>query len=197
MHYIAFDGCIGAGKTTFAHVIAAKLALPLVVENVDRHPFINEEYEYVGDSALQTELVFILMHYHETLRMERCDARVVSDFVITKAELYSSLTLSGEELALHRHVYQFLRDRLSGPALTVYIEAEDELLLRRIRARGREWETGSDQFITSLNQRYRERYGTRPDSRSIKVRAEEFDVVNDADAEDRLVAVVAAALQEK
>ncbi len=42
IHYLAVEGCIGAGKTSFCNILAAKLDARLIKEDVAENPFIDE-----------------------------------------------------------------------------------------------------------------------------------------------------------
>jgi len=62
---------------------------------------------------------------------------VVSDYLFAKDRLFASLNLSDDEMALYDRVYHMLKPRTVTPDLVVYLQARTDVLLERIRKRGR------------------------------------------------------------
>ena len=65
--HIAVEGCIAAGKTTLARLLAEKRHSELLLEHFVKNPFLPLFYDDVAKYALETELAFLLVHYHELL----------------------------------------------------------------------------------------------------------------------------------
>ena len=62
---------------------------------------------------------------------------VVSDYLFAKDRLFATLNLSDDEMALYDRIYQMLKPRTVTPDLVVYLQARTDVLLERIRKRGR------------------------------------------------------------
>ena len=64
-HYIAFEGVIGAGKTTFAKEIASKLQTRLLLEQFEDNPFLESFYLDKDKFSFPAELSFLASRYHQ------------------------------------------------------------------------------------------------------------------------------------
>src|SRR5438046_474525 len=76
---IAIEGAIGSGKTSTALLVAQRLDCGAVLEQTDTHPFLADFYSDIETFKLETELGFLLLHYHQ-LHVLRPDQPVVTDF---------------------------------------------------------------------------------------------------------------------
>lgn len=139
--FIAVEGGIGAGKTTTARMLAERLGCELILENTDVHPFLHAFYENPARFALETELGFVLLHYHQLHRVTE-SSLVVTDFSPVKDLAFARMNLRVEDATLFGHVYERLIGRLPQPALAVFLDLDVDELLARIRRRGRPYELG-------------------------------------------------------
>jgi deoxyadenosine/deoxycytidine kinase len=57
--HIAVEGPIGAGKTTLAHLLAARIGAELMLEQPAENPFLDRFYDDMPGYAFQTQLFFL------------------------------------------------------------------------------------------------------------------------------------------
>lgn len=139
---IAIEGLPGAGKTTSARALARKLGIPALIETTADHPFLESVYDDADRHDLETELAFLLLHFHGYRTRARQHGIVISDFSPAKDHLFARDMLTAQDLEVFETVYaQLYRDE-SLPALALYLDVPPEECLRRIRGRGREFEAG-------------------------------------------------------
>src|ERR1700719_2124486 len=62
---ISIEGCIGSGKSTTARLVAERLRYSVLLEETANHPFLADFYSQPAFFALETELAFVLLHYHQ------------------------------------------------------------------------------------------------------------------------------------
>jgi deoxyadenosine/deoxycytidine kinase len=136
---IAVEGNIGAGKTTTAQLVAQELRVDAVLEQTQAHPFLSAFYEAPGRFAVETELGFVLLHYHQ-LHPITPGRLVVTDFAAAKDIAFARMNLTGDQLALFDHVYDHLSGKLPQPVLAIFLDLDLDDLLERIRLRGRVYE---------------------------------------------------------
>ncbi|WP_457633542.1 deoxynucleoside kinase [Oceanithermus desulfurans] len=166
--YIAIEGPIGVGKTTLTRHLAQALEGEALFEVVEENPFLPLFYEDPEHYAFKVQVFFLLSRYKqlEHLAQPRLFERaVVADYLFDKDFIFASLNLAGHEWQLYQELYQSLSPRIPTPDLTIYLRAPLEVLLERIRRRGRSFERGIDpgylQRLTAAYDRHFARYRGR------------------------------------
>src|ERR1700683_3045469 len=151
---IAIEGCIGSGKTTTAKLLASLFKVEYLEERSSSHPFLEAFYTDVEKYALETELAFALIHYHQLVHLD-ASLRCVRDFTIEKDMIFAEMNLKGSDLDLFKNQYAYLRDRLRYPTLTIILDVPLELLVHRIKLRGRSYEKDiPPEYLANLSKRY-------------------------------------------
>jgi deoxyguanosine kinase len=80
---------------------------------------------------------------------------LVSDFLLDKDPLFARLTLGDDELNLYRKVYERLDTQVRQPDLVIYLQAQPDTLIERIRKRGVAVESGiSAEYMSRLCETY-------------------------------------------
>lgn len=147
LHYVAVDGPIGVGKTTFCRILADRLAGHLVLEEADKNPFLKDFYRDRKRYALQTQFFFLLSRYQqqrELIEFDLFKKRIVADYTFEKDFMFASLNLTEEELALYKQVSELFKKTLPRPDLVVFLTASPEVLLQRIQRRNINYERNFD-----------------------------------------------------
>ncbi|RBA25271.1 deoxynucleoside kinase [Herminiimonas fonticola] len=156
--YVVVEGAIGAGKTTLASKLAAQLGAQTLLELPEENPFLEKFYRDASRYALPTQMFFLFQRMnqlHELAQPDLFDARIVSDFLLDKDPIFARLTLGDDELALYQQLYDHLRPQAPLPDLVIYLQAEPETLIDRIRKRGVSMEAGiSEPYMHRLCESY-------------------------------------------
>jgi len=150
---ISIEGSIGSGKSTTAKRLAERLGWSVVLEETTKHPFLADFYTDPARYAIETELGFVLLHYHQIKVLLPGDA--VADFAAAKDLVFARMNLVGQDLELFEHVYAKLRVAAMKPELAVYIDVPLQTLQGRISTRGRPYELGiTTEYLTRLRSYY-------------------------------------------
>ena len=158
LRYIVVEGPIGVGKTSLARRLAARLSADMLLEQPAENPFLERFYRDMPRYALPTQLFFLFQRLRQIEPLAQTDlfARAtVSDFLLDKDPLFARLTLSGDELALYRRIFDALRPQAPAPDLVIYLQAQTGTLIERVRRRGLAFERaiGAD-YLAQLAESY-------------------------------------------
>lgn len=192
--YIAIEGPIGVGKTSLTHMLAKRLRARTILEEFDNNPFLREFYRDPKRVAFQTQIYFLLARYkqQEALRQQDLFSRaVVSDYLFAKDRIFAYLNLPEAELQLYERIYDLLRPRLVSPDLVIYLQARPEVLMKRLRNRGRDYEVTIEiQYLEDLMRSYNNFFFHYDESPLLVVETSEIDFVHSTkDFEELLGAV--------
>jgi len=156
--YIVVEGPIGAGKTSLARRLSARLAADLLLEQPEDNPFLPRFYQDMPRYALQTQLFFLFQRARQIEPLAQPDMfgrPTVADFLLDKDPLFARITLSGDELALYRRIYEALRPQSPTPDLVVYLQAAPEVLIERVKRRAAPYERGiGEDYLAVLAESY-------------------------------------------
>jgi len=182
VRYIAIEGPIGVGKTALAELLAKRLGARLVKEVVEENPFLERFYSDVRSYAFQTQ-VFFLLARHKQLRelkqAELFEQTVVSDYLFDRDRIFAGLNLTEHEFALYERIYEFVKEETPRPDTVVYLQARPEVLLARIRRRGRHFEEAIDPgYIESLANLYNAFFMHYEDAPLLIVNTDQLDFVS-------------------
>lgn len=156
--YIVVEGPIGAGKTSLAKRLAARLGTDLLLEQPGANPFLARFYQDMPRYALPTQLFFLFQRAKQIEPLAQPDMfsrATVSDFLLDKDPLFARITLTGDELALYDRIYEALRPHAPTPDLVVYLQAQPDTLIERVRRRAEQFERGiSEEYLALLAEGY-------------------------------------------
>lgn len=158
MSYVAIEGCIGVGKTTLTHALANRLNARTVLEEFEDNPFLADFYKDKETHAFKTQLFFLLSRFKQQDAIAQSDLferSVVADYLFSKDRIFAELTLEGSEMQLYDQVFSALHERTTHPDLVIFLRAPLDLILDRIRRRGRDYEQDMDPvYLESLVDAY-------------------------------------------
>jgi deoxyadenosine/deoxycytidine kinase len=189
--YIVIEGPIGVGKTSLAQLLAKELNACLFLERVEDNPFLARFYQDRHQFAFQTQIFFLLSRYRQLERLKQQDlfsTITLSDYFMPKDRIFAALNLEPDELALYEQIYTLLNPRIPKPDLVIYLQAETDVLMQRIKQRGRDYENGMEwNYLAALNQAYNDFFFYYNDTPLLVVQTSEIDFVKSrADLEDLL-----------
>jgi deoxyguanosine kinase len=158
--YIAIEGPIGAGKTSLAERLAARLDASAVLEETD-NPFLADFYAGRPGAALQAQLFYLLNRHRQQLTLRQANLfaqTTVADYVFDRDKIFAYLNLDDNELFIYQRLYDLLAADVPAPDLVVYLQAPTDILLKRLNDRVKSDEGAalvpSADYLKELNEAY-------------------------------------------
>ena len=143
-NYIAFEGNIGAGKTTLATKIAEDFNAKTVLERFADNPFLPKFYEDQNRYAFPLEMSFLADRYKQLsddlAQFDLFKDFIVADYHIFKSLIFAKITLAEDEYRLYRNLFDIVYREMPKPDLYIYLYQNTERLLENIKKRGRDYE---------------------------------------------------------
>ena len=180
--YIVVEGPIGVGKTSLARRLATSFESDLMLEGADENPFLERFYQDPRSGALPAQLFFLLQRARQMQDMRQADMFQpvrVADFLIEKDRLFAELILDAEELRLYEQVYEHVTIDAPVPDLVIYLQAPEDVLLKRIAKRGIRYERKIDAaYLRRLSEAYTRMFHYYEAAPLLIVNAAQIDLVN-------------------
>ena len=158
LRFIAIEGVIGAGKTSLTKVLANKLHAGTVFEEFEENPFLAKFYADRKKYAFHTQIYFLMSRYRkqrEVAQIDLFNSRLITDYLFVKDRIFAEVNLSEDEFALYDKIYSILAVDVPRPDLVIYLQADPEMLYKRIRQRGRAYERDIEfEYIERLSEAY-------------------------------------------
>jgi deoxyadenosine/deoxycytidine kinase len=156
------DGPIGVGKTTLVEMLAERFDGVKVLEDVD-NPFLGDFYRDRPGAAFQTELYFLLSRYKQqqdvVSQQSLFERLLVADYTFPKNRVFAYLNLSDDELAIFDKLFALLEPQIPVPDLVLYLVADLDTCMERIRRRQRPVEKSiSREYLAELIDAYHHYY---------------------------------------
>ncbi len=197
-YFIAVEGNIGAGKTTFVERLAADYKRRPILEQFADNPFLAAFYAEPERYALPVEL-FFMAERHKQLSGKLTQADLfrnglVADYLFVKTLLFARNTLSGKEFRLFSRIFQTMDAGFPAPGLIVYLHRPIEVLRANIEERGREYErTITNDYLLSIQQAYLNYLRSQKDTAVLILLLGEEDFVSNTAVYERMLYAIARA----
>jgi deoxyadenosine/deoxycytidine kinase len=189
--YIVTEGPIGVGKTSLTTLLAEELQAHLILERAEENPFLPDFYKDPVRFRFQTQMFFLLNRFSQQQEMSQPDlfSRImISDYLFDKDRIFAYLNLDEHELALYEQFYKILEPKIVKPDLVIFLQADTDTLLKRIKQRGRQFEKDINQdYIATVNEAYNHFFFRYTETPLLVINTSDIDYVNRrADLDDLL-----------
>jgi deoxyadenosine/deoxycytidine kinase len=188
---IVVEGPIGVGKTSLVHMLADRFEARTVLEKYEKNPFLEDFYSNRRRYAFQTQLFFLLSRYQQQSEMIQTDLfkkSVVSDYIFAKDKIFAQINLNENEMVLYNQIYNLLNSKIPKPDLVIFLQAEVDVLLQRIRNRNHTYEKGlTAEYLKELIKAYNDFFFYYNETPLLIINTTEIDFVNRPDDFENLV----------
>ena len=178
--FIVVEGPIGVGKTTLARKLANNLNSELLLEKFLENPFLEKFYKDIDKYALSTQMHFLLQRKADLSKLDSVGSNnknYVSDYFINKDKLFAKTVLSRNEFELYTKIFDALNITIPKPDLIIYLQAEPDILLERIKLRGNGFEKNiTKDYLQSITDAYTQFFYSYKESPLLIINTSRVDV---------------------
>jgi deoxyadenosine/deoxycytidine kinase len=178
--FIVVEGPIGVGKTTLARKLANNLNSELLLEKFLENPFLEKFYKDIDKYALSTQLHFLLQRKADLSKLDSVGSNnknYVSDYFINKDKLFAKTVLSRNEFELYTKIFDALNIMIPKPDLIIYLQAEPDILLERIKLRGNGFEKNiTKDYLQKITDAYTQFFYSYKESPLLIINTSRVDV---------------------
>jgi len=159
VNYLCIEGNIGAGKTTFAQMLAQDLEAKLILERFKDNPFLPQFYKNPKRYAFPTEMSFLADRHQQLVddisQLDLFAQFSVADYDLYKSLIFAKVTLQQQEFELYKKIFNIIYREIPKPDLYIYFYQSTERLLENIKKRGRTYEQNiKSDYLEKINQGY-------------------------------------------
>lgn len=181
-NYIAIEGNIGVGKTSFATMLANRYNARLILEQFEGNAFLAKFYENPAKYAFPLELSFLAERYQQLQKdlnqQELFSSFTVSDYFINKSLIFARKTLQDDEFFLFKKLFEIINAKLPKPDLLVHLYVDVQRLQKNIKNRGRDYEQSiPDTYLEQIQSSYFDYIKQQPGMRILLVDLSNIDFV--------------------
>ncbi len=182
-HYIVIEGNIGAGKTSFATMLAEDCDARLILEQFEENSFLPKFYEDPARYAFPLELSFLADRYQQLKELfsvpDLFRPFTIADYFIFKSLIFASRNLESLEFGLYSKLFAIVSSVVPRPDLIIYLYLDIDNLRKNIEKRGRPYEQNIQfEYLEKIQQGYLEFLRQQPDLRVLVIDTNGLDFVN-------------------
>ncbi len=192
-HLVLVAGNIGAGKTSLTERIGQRLGWRTAYESVADNPYLADFYADMGAWAFHLQVFFLGHRAEQHLELAQdprsaiIDRSIYEDAHIFARALHHLGNLNERDYHTYLRLYRLVVRTLPPPDLLIFLKAPVEVLLERIRRRGRAMEQSITADYLALLDRFYDEWlagfdlcpvlTIRSDNLNFVEKAEHLDVV--------------------
>lgn len=185
-NYIVIEGNIGAGKTSFASLLAEEFNARLILEQFEENSFLPKFYEDPARYAFPLELSFLADRYQQLKSLftasDMFKTFTVADYFIFKSLIFASKNLEPLEFGLYSKLFSIVSSVVPRPDMIVYLYLDLVNLKKNIEKRGRPYEQNIQfEYLEKIQKGYLEFLRQQPDLRVLVIDTNGLDFVSRRD----------------
>jgi deoxyadenosine/deoxycytidine kinase len=158
---VVVAGNIGVGKTSLTEQLGERLGWITAFESVTDNPYLPDFYEDMHSWSFHLQIFFLCHRAAQYLELAEdpqsaiLDRSIYEDAYIFARALHHMSNLDERDYYSYRRLFDLVVSKLPPPDLLIYLRAPVNVLVDRIRNRGRDIEKGiSHEYLSLLDTFY-------------------------------------------
>ena len=187
--FIGLAGNIGVGRTTFTKLLSEKLNWTPFFESISDNPYLSDFYSDMKRWSFNLQIFFLHKRFEMHQKMSASltsviqDRTIYEDLEIFARNLYQLGKLSQRDWDNYRGLFKVMNSYLKRPDLIIYLKADTDTLLSRIKKRDRDYESSIDpEYIHTLNISYDRWVESLSDQPVMIIETDYFNIFQDSKA---------------
>ncbi|CAK1244412.1 deoxynucleoside kinase [Fructobacillus evanidus] len=208
---IVLAGTIGAGKTSLTEILAKHLGGQAYYESVDNNPILPLFYQDPKKYSFLLQIYFLNTRLDQIHEAQQEKNAVLDRSIFEDALLFQLNADLGRATQTEVDIYKDLvnnvleevseENKTKTPDLLIHVRVSLDTMLARIKKRGRPYEQIEQdpdlyQYYADLNARYDAWFDQYDRSPKLQINGDELNFVEDAAAEEKVLALVDQKLAE-
>ena len=184
--FIGLAGNIGVGKTTFTKLLSERLKWTPFFESVSDNPYLSDFYSNMKRWSFNLQIYFLHKRFemHQKMSVSPIsviqDRTIYEDLEIFARNLYQLGELSQRDWDNYCGLFKVMTSYLKKPDLIIYLKADTDTLISRIKKRGRDYENSIDpEYIHTLNILYDRWIESIADQTIMTIKTDDFNIFKD------------------
>ncbi len=184
-HFILVAGNISSGKTSLTERIGARLGWRTAFESVVDNPYLAEFYADMRQWSFHLQVFFLGHRAQQHLALANspesaiADRSIYEDAYIFARALHHLGNLTERDYMSYRTVFDLVMAGLPRPDLLLYLKCPVNILIERIRRRGRGMESGiTEDYLSLLDSYYQEWLHTFDLCPVLTIQSDDLDYVH-------------------
>ena len=184
--FIGLAGNIGVGKTTFTKLLSERLKWTPFFESVSDNPYLSDFYSNMKRWSFNLQIYFLHKRFemHQKMSVSPMsviqDRTIYEDLEIFARNLYQLGELPQRDWDNYRGLFKVMTSYLKKPDLIIYLKADTDTLISRIKKRGRDYENSIDpEYIHTLNISYDRWIESISDQAIMTIETDDFNIFED------------------
>ena len=199
-------GTVGVGKSTLTNSLSKALGFKTSFENVQNNPYLDKYYKDFLAWGFHLQIFFLAERFKEQKRMFHegggfvQDRSIYEDTGIFARMLKDQGNMTDEDFNTYSSLFEamVLTPYFPAPNALIYIDGDLEDVLERIKKRGRKMEQETDvAYWKDLYNRYDTWINNFNHCPVVKININEYDLKNNPESIEVVVAKIAQAIHTK
>ncbi|HWP81670.1 MAG TPA: deoxynucleoside kinase [Bacteroidota bacterium] len=196
-YFVAVAGNIGAGKSSLTRMLGEHFGWEAYYESVDDNPYLSDFYADMKRWSFHLQIYFLSKRFRDHKRIVDSgksviqDRSIYEDAEIFARNLYEIGKMDQRDYDNYVALFHVMMEFLKPPDLMIYLKASVDMLVEKIRRRGRSYEQSIPrEYLEQLNRHYEDWIGRYKIGPLLVVESDLVDYVNKKDDFARMIMLI-------